>query len=470
MTSGFPWTAWLFWIGGAVLALSGVALFYWAMFKDRARGRKRCPKCWYDLGGIAAAPGTSFPITCSECGRVIKRERKLYKTRRRKRWAFAALLGILAAGWLSLMPKVDRDGWWSIVSNRMLIAGLPFAHDIDDFWCKEMARRVELGTGIRNPRFTSRFGQPDARLSRDEWRVFFARCVAGDWFARPTSPRWQQKYGELIHVWTRGSFQIPSQDALAEEKILLQLPPVIRMEIRDRWPEDTPLVFQVRYDQWWPYQTGRRVHVKPQIAGAAEVTAFGNGELLIVDPVQTAGIHEFVFDVSLEWKPPGGSTVFEEGWESLGTRAIRVPVTIETKATQLMQPTSDPRIAAAFTGGPTVCLSRRRRNGNVFVSPVLDMRPVSPQLFRGVGFGIVAEFMQGNEVVASTSYWWPGGMKDDINWGSDFSGDLDRLKQSQEDGTWTVRIRGDPEVALRVEDCQRFWQGEVTIPLHIEDN
>ena len=40
---------WLFWIGGGLLGLSGLWLCYWAMFADRAKGRKRCPKCWYNM-------------------------------------------------------------------------------------------------------------------------------------------------------------------------------------------------------------------------------------------------------------------------------------------------------------------------------------------------------------------------------------------------------------------------------------
>src|SRR5262245_53699143 len=97
MTSGFPATAWLYWIGGGVLGAFGLWLFYWSMLRDRSRGRRRCPRCWYDMTGapaFAEKPGT---FTCSECGKTITRERRLHKTRRRWRWAVVSLLLLPAA-------------------------------------------------------------------------------------------------------------------------------------------------------------------------------------------------------------------------------------------------------------------------------------------------------------------------------------------------------------------------------------
>ena len=78
--TGYPWTAWLWWIGGAALGLLGLWLLYWSFLHDRSKGRRRCPKCWYNMSGTAS-------MTCSECGRTAKRATKLYKTHRRWRWA-----------------------------------------------------------------------------------------------------------------------------------------------------------------------------------------------------------------------------------------------------------------------------------------------------------------------------------------------------------------------------------------------
>src|SRR5687767_10762457 len=92
----------LFWLGGGVLALAGMALLAWALFWDRARGRKRCPNCWYDMS--QAAPQS--PLRCTECGYEAKNERKLFRTRWRWRWAFVCLIPLLAAAFLFVQPKV----------------------------------------------------------------------------------------------------------------------------------------------------------------------------------------------------------------------------------------------------------------------------------------------------------------------------------------------------------------------------
>lgn len=39
---------WLWIIFAIAFALGGVILLVRALFADRSRGRKRCPKCWYD--------------------------------------------------------------------------------------------------------------------------------------------------------------------------------------------------------------------------------------------------------------------------------------------------------------------------------------------------------------------------------------------------------------------------------------
>ena len=55
----YPWTAWLWWIGGAVLGLLGLWLLYWSLLRDRSKGRRRCPKCWYNMSGTDGLMATS---------------------------------------------------------------------------------------------------------------------------------------------------------------------------------------------------------------------------------------------------------------------------------------------------------------------------------------------------------------------------------------------------------------------------
>lgn len=69
----------------AIGLLIGLVLFAWGMWGSRARGCKRCPKCWYDMSG---APG----LTCSECGKTVRTPRGLLRNRRR--W-WAVVLAIV---------------------------------------------------------------------------------------------------------------------------------------------------------------------------------------------------------------------------------------------------------------------------------------------------------------------------------------------------------------------------------------
>ena len=34
-----------------VVPLVGLLLILWGVWGDRSKGRPRCPKCWYDMGG-----------------------------------------------------------------------------------------------------------------------------------------------------------------------------------------------------------------------------------------------------------------------------------------------------------------------------------------------------------------------------------------------------------------------------------
>jgi len=108
---------WFYWLIGGLLGAAGAILALWSLFADRARSRKRCPKCWYDMSGAAGDP----PYTCPECGNVIKREKRLYKTRRRWRWTMVTVVVLVGSAALALTPKVRRDGVASVTPTTALI-------------------------------------------------------------------------------------------------------------------------------------------------------------------------------------------------------------------------------------------------------------------------------------------------------------------------------------------------------------
>lgn len=110
-------------VGAVALAVVGCVLLLWALLGDPARGRRRCPRCWYDMAGMAGR-------RCPECGKEAKRERSLRKWRRRWGWALAGA-GVLAmAHGLRTAVHVRANGWWWAVPRTVLIAGIPWWDDV----------------------------------------------------------------------------------------------------------------------------------------------------------------------------------------------------------------------------------------------------------------------------------------------------------------------------------------------------
>lgn len=89
---------------GFLLSASGTLWIIRILIGDRARGRVRCPKCWYDMSDV---PG----MMCPECGRESESRSQHTKTKR-PRWAFV-LAGIsigLGVYGLSVNRRVNRYG------------------------------------------------------------------------------------------------------------------------------------------------------------------------------------------------------------------------------------------------------------------------------------------------------------------------------------------------------------------------
>jgi hypothetical protein len=121
-------SGWLQWIESMVMWLlplisstvlaCGAATFLWAMFADRARGRRRCPRCWYDMSGAAS-------LTCPECGKDARTITRLNHTRRQ--WRLAALALIMAAvGSIQFaLPWLKRGSYFPLIPTRILIGLVP---------------------------------------------------------------------------------------------------------------------------------------------------------------------------------------------------------------------------------------------------------------------------------------------------------------------------------------------------------
>ncbi|MHC4947474.1 MAG: hypothetical protein ACYTG1_04340, partial [Planctomycetota bacterium] len=242
---------WIYWVGWVVLALvypTLVWLAWWGLFADRAGGRRRCPRCWYDL---SYSPG----LTCGECGFTARDARALIRTRRRWVVALCAIAACVIIA-VAVNDGIARRGWASVLPNRVLLATYPLTNDSTSLIGKEIVRRAAAG----------RFGERD-------WGRLMLRCVSGDLRARPPGEAWEDKYARFIMQRT---MMIESSDALAWDpdvaRHLRAIPPRVDVSTRPAWPRGTPAHVRVRVRDWWPDRWECRVRVTPLVAGSRTTT------------------------------------------------------------------------------------------------------------------------------------------------------------------------------------------------------
>ncbi|MFM8785345.1 MAG: hypothetical protein ACKOFI_09415, partial [Phycisphaerales bacterium] len=124
----------------ALVCAAGIGVTWWALFGDKARGRRRCPRCWHDLSGT---PGR----TCGECGFEAHDEPELFATRRRWPIAVASVAFILVvAGWVRLTVLDGR--WSSYVPDAVLgvVVSVTPGESLPAWALQEVAGRAALGT------------------------------------------------------------------------------------------------------------------------------------------------------------------------------------------------------------------------------------------------------------------------------------------------------------------------------------
>lgn len=105
-------------IAASATGTGGLWLLAWVVAGDPARGRRRCPRCWYDM---SATPGRA----CPECGPVRGRERSLLRTRRRWRRLALPTLAFAMAGVLRATPRLIDGAWIQAVPDAALVAIFP---------------------------------------------------------------------------------------------------------------------------------------------------------------------------------------------------------------------------------------------------------------------------------------------------------------------------------------------------------
>lgn len=106
-----------------VLAMLTPGCFLVGFRWDAAKGRRRCPKCWYDYTGL----GDEAP--CPECGHAPRSARALARTRRNRLLMAISPVALVFAWIAFITPQVLRIGWRASIPNAVLIAGFEHCPD-----------------------------------------------------------------------------------------------------------------------------------------------------------------------------------------------------------------------------------------------------------------------------------------------------------------------------------------------------
>lgn len=118
-------------------------------------------------------------LRCPECGKDAKRATDLLKTRRRWKRVWVCMLVFVAAGLLGIQPKVQQDGWLSVVPNTALILCLRLEDNRAFF--AELDRRTQVDVGELYPDSATYFSfmvTVPASLYQWQWRLVGDTCVA----------------------------------------------------------------------------------------------------------------------------------------------------------------------------------------------------------------------------------------------------------------------------------------------------
>lgn len=431
---------WLLTAVGVALGVIGLAVALWACFWDRSRGRRRCPKCWYNLSG---APG----LLCSECGYVLRSERAFYRTRRRWRSMIAAGL-ILAVGFTSLNLAVRRKGWRSLFPTTVLIALMP-----------------DLETSNQKSYAVLKQRMDDDALWHWQWEWLLDRCLEDASAFSPMTiqsrPRWPEgvpfRYtiqrrlpaigvAWIDHAYWRAKISVP--DDPGAQTVSLAGPGILG------------------YPRTWP----------------AEWANVG-----VLEP----GVTELVFDVELKFQntkgnfatraqrlpqvrlaPPGSGIssvlVTPTNWlaGTSGTSGpkltrkfqLRLSVTVGGSIDEILQPVRDPASIAELRESTRVTYTDK----GFFLTTQTDAWADQTDL----SLAFKLEFVHDGSTVSTVDVQLPRtpgsvwiAAPDEL--------DQETLLQSPAD-EWTLRFIGDGEIALLDLNSHRYWSGQMSLPLHWE--
>ncbi|MFM7133333.1 MAG: hypothetical protein ACKO0W_03350, partial [Planctomycetota bacterium] len=417
--------AWMLSLGAFAAVCVCTAIAATSVAGDPPRGRRRCPRCWHELGPADRENARR----CSECGYEAASEAETLRTRRRLGRAVIAVLGVVAVVGAARVRLMDRGGWAMAPSSVLLLA-LPY---IDD-------------SGFRSPAWelAQRVGDGTTSVEQDEAAV--AAIVEGDDNAPPTSVSWRLKYRDLIGALRARHGRDPER-----LRGLLDIPPLV--EISAIPAARAPRVLVVDVEVWWPSTVEARCEV-----------AFGDGTVrqarfapearhppLFVEVPDAIAPGES-FEVRLFHRPAGMVADAGDGWTAAAPFVSSIPKVLD-RVVEPPAPVWEPAdgeamratVARIFDEGLIVWREGVPRAGLRF-----DRSATFGPEFEGTAVGLRIELLEHGEVRRTSRMWWRGGRtRTEPRWIPSIEDReaLARLYADENAQGWSMRIVGDERLA-----------------------
>lgn len=410
-------------IAAGLVTLAGGYWLWCSLIGLRLHSSRHCPKCWYDMSSTVS-------MQCSECGCIARTERALHKRRRRRTRFVFACLTFLAAWVVTLMPVGVRDGWRAAVPTWTLVLLGPNLSDVDEQLEVELAHRA--------------YSQG---LAAWQWRYLGWRCLDDD-------PPWEID----IKARARWPIGVPiyadvsARGTRAHEYPWFEKHKYIeRMRITGL-PEGADTYVDIRQfgvllcggvggdRPVFPYYVNDKRLIHPGIdKGEKAVVSFD------------VGIREFGRMYSTNRRFPSSDMPFRliirmaeeiEFTPVADVHEILTPVELDTDT---------------LREGLTASLS----DGVIVLG---YLHPFGARPNEHCTFAAHVEIVCDGEVVASRSIWVPsiGHLRHEVAF--DELSDLTEAIDLNEE-TWTVRLTGNPEIAICDFQSTRYWRGSIEIPL-----
>lgn len=486
----------IFHITGYSLAGIGLLVAVWALaVRDVRRSRRgpRCPKCWYDMRGAAAGG-----LVCPECGRDAGKAARLFK--RRRHWRVVVLgVVVMAMGYgVWTTPRVRKTGWPGAVPTTAIIAALPWLDPVEERVVGWMTGSWSK-TGVPSLLADELLNERIAKKSPWSWqtRLMAHRCVAGDSGRRACSQGWHEFYEPILDKTESAIRDDQTDEPPAWFTSLTGGVSGISIVCRESWPAGTPIYAYVSGPYRFAETDDTRWALEPVTPGLRSM-----GDVSIKRDLSsrfhphmptTTPWDDYLQSIGVIGDSTSGLEFVErfengnaehESWSVMHERPLRVPVRIiaETGRTPaeiaktIVRPRESRSIGEAIAGKgkfKVIAVTDQR------VDVAIDLEELADLLHHeNTTLAFRAELLVNGDVVSHADVWWRAieiAQRRPMLFpflSPDVCVYFDTTRPLMDDpkhrgGTWSLRLTGDPVVALRDFDAKRYWDGQVTVPINV---